>query len=168
MTTYIPGYLSFWGSRMKSYRMSSMSILPQAWRAASALANLAESAELAPVLREALWGDGGTVPRGPCEPSSPLRRTLKHPYVSPLWGRNVLWLAFRTGGAWGGILQARRLLAEGLRSLYTRRLDHGSHGGFQKSRTLFWSPYNKGHSILGSILGCPVFGNSHISIRTCA
>ena len=34
---------------------------------------------------------------------------------------------------------------------------------FPKIRgTLFWGPYNKDPSILGTILGTPIFGNSHI------
>ena len=34
--------------------------------------------------------------------------------------------------------------------------------GLQRLRTLFGGPYNKDHSMLRSILGPPVFGNSHV------
>ena len=33
----------------------------------------------------------------------------------------------------------------------------GSHRG-----TLFWGPYNKDPTIWGTILGSPIFGNSHM------
>ena len=29
--------------------------------------------------------------------------------------------------------------------------------------TLLWGPYNKDPTIEGTILGCPIFGNSHIT-----
>ena len=35
-------------------------------------------------------------------------------------------------------------------------------GGFQNSRALFGSPYDEDHNILKSILGTPIFGDSHI------
>ena len=37
---------------------------------------------------------------------------------------------------------------------------------FPKIRgALFWGPYNKDPTISGTILGSPIFGNSHIGLR---
>ena len=38
--------------------------------------------------------------------------------------------------------------------------------GFPKiGGTLFWGPYNKDPTIEGTILGSPIFGNSHFAFR---
>ena len=40
-------------------------------------------------------------------------------------------------------------------------------GEFPKIRgTLIWGPYNKDPTIVGTISGSPIFGNSHICILT--
>ena len=41
----------------------------------------------------------------------------------------------------------------------------GSYGGFPNEGPLFGKPYNKDHSISGSILGSPILGNSHIILQ---
>ena len=33
--------------------------------------------------------------------------------------------------------------------------------------TLFWGPYNKDPTFQGTILGSPIFGNSHIAYNSC-
>ena len=33
--------------------------------------------------------------------------------------------------------------------------------------TLFWGPYDKDPTIQGTILGSPIFGNSHIEVQDC-
>ena len=39
-------------------------------------------------------------------------------------------------------------------------------GLFKKNGVLFRSQYDKGHSILGSVLGPPMLGNSHRTVST--
>ena len=42
------------------------------------------------------------------------------------------------------------------------KTDIDIEGGFQNLGALFGSPYCKDHSMLGSVLGPPVYGKSHI------
>ena len=56
-------------------------------------------------------------------------------------------------------------------SISERAVSPGSqppYMGVSENRgTLFWGPYNKDPTISGTILGSPIFGNSHIGWSSC-